>query len=323
MRRFNCRAFLCFAFAIFIASGCSNHVEEGALSSGEVESLINRAQQNLVYVDGGEFFLGDVGREDGRPFNASRDNNKPAIEVKLDSYSISQHETTWGDFMTYLRAKGRADQYTSENGFTRAAILPITANDDPLSPNYRLKPARSPNFSEARGYCAWLAEKTGLEFALPTEAQWEYAARSKGAAVPYATDTGRLEGDPYLERPSQYVDPSTPVSGNALVHSSLEVERRPVGSYPPNPLGLYDMTGNVPEWTHDWYYEDFYKSADRHNPHAAERPASGEGERTVRDWAGHGDVIGGLDTVYGRSGVSIDSPRQGFRCVVNSSEPID
>lgn len=316
--------YVCLFFAsAIIVPGCSNHVEEDAISSKEVDSLINRAKQNLVFVDGGEFFLGDVGRGDGRPFNASRDNNKPAIEVKIDSYSISRYETTWGDFLIYLQAVGRDEKYSRENGFTRAVILPISANDDPLSPNYYLKPARSPNFSEAEGYCAWLAKKTGLEFALPTEAQWEYAARSRGAAVPYATDTGRLEGDPYLERPSQYVDPSTPVSGNALVHSSLEVERRQVGSYPPNPLGLHDMTGNVPEWTRDWYYEDFYKSADRLNPHASERPASGQDQRTVRDWAGHGDVIGGLDTVYGRSGAAIDSPRQGFRCVVNGPEPVN
>lgn len=312
-----------FITSTFFASGCSNHVGDSKVSSEEVDSLINRVKQNLVHVDGGQFFIGDMGREDGQPFNPSKNNNKPAVEVRIDSYSISRYETTWGDFLTYLQAVGREKIYSRENGFTRAMVLPISANDDPLSPNYHLKPARSPNFGEAEGYCAWLAQKTGLEFALPTEAQWEYAARSKGEIVPYATDTGRLERDPYLERPSQYVDPSTPVSGNALVHSSLEVERRQVGSYPPNPLGLYDMTGNVPEWTRDWYYEDFYQFTDRNNPHASERPASGKGERTVRDWAGHGDVIGGLDTVYGRSGAPLDSPRQGFRCVVNHPDPIN
>lgn len=321
--KFNCYARLFFTFAVFVVSSCSNHIEQDAPSSGEIDSLINRAQQNLVYVDGGKFFLGDVGTDDGRPFNPLRENNKPAIEVELDSYSISRYETTWGDFMTYLRSKDRSSRYTSENGFTRAAILPITANDDPLSPNYRLKPARSPNYSEAEGYCAWLMEQTGLKYTLPTEAQWEFAARSGGEAVPYATNTGRLENDPYLRRPSQYVDPSTPVSGNTLVYSSLELERRPVGSYPPNSLGLHDMTGNVPEWTRDWYYDDFYQFADRHNPHASEPPSSGEGKRTVRDLAGHGDAVGGLDTVYGRSGASLGSPRQGFRCVVNHPEPVN
>lgn len=321
--KFNGYSFLFSVCAFSTVYGCSDQVEENVSSPDEIESLITRAQQNLVYVEGGEFYFGDVGNDDGEPFNSLLDNNKPAIKVKLDGYSISKYETTWGELMTYLRAKGRAGQYTSENGFTRAAILPVTANADPLSPNYRHKPARSPNFSEAEGYCAWLAERTGLEFALPTEAQWEYAARSRGDAVPYATETGSLENDPYLRRPSQYVDPSTPVSGNSLVYSSVELERRPVGSYPPNPLGIHDMTGNVPEWTRDWYYEDFYQFAERDNPHASERPAGSKGERTVRDWAGHGDTVGGQDTVFGRSGVSLDSPRQGFRCVVNSSEPIE
>lgn len=91
--------YVCLFFAsAIIVPGCSNHVEEDAISSKEVDSLINRAKQNLVFVDGGEFFLGDVGRGDGRPLNASRDNNKPAIEVKIDSYSISRYETTWGTF---------------------------------------------------------------------------------------------------------------------------------------------------------------------------------------------------------------------------------
>lgn len=320
--RFNWYACLFFAFSVIAVSGCKKDVEQHDRVSEDVESLINRAKQNLVYVDGGEFFLGDVGNDEGRPFNSLLGNNKPAIKVKLDSYSISRYETTWGDFMIYLTARGRANEYTAENGFSRAAILPITANDDLLSPNYHLKPARSPNFSEAEGYCNWLGEQTGLGFALPTEAQWEFAARSRGEVVGYATASGRLENDPYLRRPSQYVDPSTPVSGNALVYSSLELERRPVGSYPPNSIGLYDMTGNVPEWTRDWYYDDFYQFADRHNPHASERPANGGAEKTVRDWAGHGDTVGGQDTVFGRAGASIDSPRQGFRCVVNSQEPI-
>jgi formylglycine-generating enzyme required for sulfatase activity len=306
---------------IFPISGCSSQIDQ--LAPGELESVSNRAQKNLVYVEGGEFFLGDAGDEVGRPFSSLLDNNKPPVKVRLDSYSISKYETTWGDFLTYLRAKGKASEYTLENGFTRAVTLPISANDDPLSPNYRLKPARSPNFSEAEGYCAWLAKQTGFEFALPTEAQWEYAARSRGSIVPYATATGRFKEDPYLQRPSQYIDPATPVSGNALVHSSVKVERRPVGSYPPNPLGIHDMTGNVQEWTRDWYYPDFYEFADRHNPHASEPPTNGEQERSVRDLAGHGNTVGGLDTVFSRSGASLDSPYQGFRCVVNSSKPVN
>src|SRR5690554_5443208 len=69
-------------------------------------------------------------------------------------------------------------------------------------------------------YCAWLADQTDLMFTLPTEAQWEYAARSRGQNVPYATDTGEEDNDTYLQRPKEYIDPSIPPSGNMLSHSS-------------------------------------------------------------------------------------------------------
>lgn len=193
-----------------------------------------------------------------------------------------------------------------------------------MSPNYYRKPARVPNYGEAEGYCAWLAERTGLPFALPTEAQWEYAARSRGREVPYATDTGDVERDPYLRRPKEYVDPSIPPSGNTLMHSSLKFERRPVGSYPPNPLGLYDMTGNVAEWTQDWFQEDYYRYAPYDNPRGPDSP-SGEGlpSKTVRDWGGRGDWFGGGGTVFARGGRPVDFAGMGFRCVINHPEPIN
>src|SRR5690606_4851307 len=124
--------------------------------------------------------------------------------------------------------------------------------------------------------CDWLGQLTGLPFALPTEAQWEFAARSRGQNTPYATDTGRVEKDPYLRPPREYIDPSTPPKGNALVHSSATFERRPVGSYPPNPLGLYDMTGNVAEWTRDWFQEDYYQRISKHNPAGPEGPVGAD-----------------------------------------------
>src|SRR5690554_8001395 len=106
-------------------------------------------------------------------------------------------------------------------------------------------------------YCAWLADQTGLMFTLPTEAQWEYAARSRGQNVPYATDTGEEDNDTYLQRPKEYIDPSIPPSGNMLSHSSLVMERRPVGSYPPTPLGLYALTGMEPDGPRVWFRNDY------------------------------------------------------------------
>lgn len=282
-------------------------------------SAVEAALRNQVFVEGGTFMLGDVGSAEGVPYTPSTDNNKPPIEVTLDSFSISRYETTWGDFMVYLEDVGRKEAYKA----AYSTALEIKTDDDPLSPNYSKKPARSPNFQEARGYCEWLAEETGKPFALPTEAQWEYAARNGGKNVPYATNTGKIENDTYLQRPREYIDPRVPPSGNVLIHSSTIRERRPVGSYPPSPIGLFDMTGNVSEWTNDWYEEDYYEYAEDLNPKGPKRPPNSDrAERVVRDWAGRGELWGGGGTVFTRSGAPENSSANGFRCVVNSAKPL-
>ncbi|RMJ05603.1 Serine/threonine-protein kinase pkn1 [Marinobacter litoralis] len=302
----------CLVVAQAFISGCGE--------DGLVSSALEQATDNQVFVKGGEFVLGDIGKPDGSPYVTLTDYSRPAVKIRIDSYSISRYETTWGEMAVYYEELNRHHLYEEE--FTLKKYLLVS--DDPLSPNYYRKPARVPNYGEAEGYCAWLAERTGLPFALPTEAQWEYAARSRGREVPYATDTGDVERDPYLRRPKEYVDPSIPPSGNALMHSSLKFERRPVGSYPPNPLGLYDMTGNVAEWTQDWFQEDYYRYAPYDNPRGPDSP-SGEGlpSKTVRDWGGRGDWFGGGGTVFARGGRSVDFAGMGFRCVINHPEPIN
>lgn len=299
--------------------GCSN--SSGEYTEGvDLASVVASSEETLVFIGGGEFRLGDVGRDSGTPFVPLLESNKPPVLVELDGFSIQSKEVTWGEFLVYLHDVGRADEYTVENGFRNAVRLPIEANGDPESPNYKTKPARSPNYREAESYCAWLAEKTGHPFALPTEAQWEYAARNRGEPIAHATNSGELEIDPYLQHSP--VDPMEPVTGNVLIHSSFAVERRPVGSYPPNSLGLHDMTGNVPEWTRDWFHSGF-DHLDTVNPVAAEPDNTESPKKTVRDIAGYGDHTGGLATVYARRAVDIDSPNQGFRCVINHPLPIN
>ena len=280
------------SFLVFLA-GCSS---PKAPSETEIEAVLQSSKSNLVFVEGGEFWLGDVGNESGELFNPIADDNKPPKLVEIESFSILKTEVTWGEFVTFLKDVGRAGDYTVEKGFKRAVRLPITSNDDPASPNYQDKPARSPNFDEADNYCLWLAEKTGLPYSLPSETQWEYAARNRGQPIAFATDTGEVELDKYLQRPSQYIDPMQPVSGNALIHSSNDVERRPVGSYPPNPLGLHDMTGNVAEWTKDWFYPG-YDHLSAKNPVAKQPSNEHADQRVVRDLAGLGDHVGGNATV--------------------------
>jgi len=311
--------FLCLLTTSALTTGCGELLGESD-KSANAPKIIKQAIKNQVFVDGGTFMLGDVGDANGAAYVTLTEFSRPAVQVSIDNYSISRYETTWGEMKAYYEALDRAHLYAED--FTLKEY--IKAANDPLSPNYYRKPARVPNYGEAEGYCAWLAVQTGLPFSMPTEAQWEFAARSRGKNVPYATNTGKVEKDPYLRRPKEYVDPSIPPSGNTLMHSSVKFERRSVGSYPPNLIGLYDMTGNVAEWTQDWFQEDFYEHASSDNPSGPTEPINPEKpKKTVRDWAGHGDHMGGGGTVFARAGRHIDTPGNGFRCVVNSPEPVN
>lgn len=285
------------------------------------EVIAQQAIQNQVFVEGGSFELGDVGHPNGSPYVVLTNHARPTVEVSVDSYSISKYETTWGEIYVYYQKLGRFSLYEGSGHDEKFIAEP---SDDPLSPYFYLKPSRAPNYSEAEGYCAWLGDETGLPFALPTEAQWEYAARSRGKKVPYATNTGKKNPDTYLQRPVQYIDPSIPPSGNMLSHDFSVMERRPVGSYPPNSIGIHDMTGNVAEWTQDWFKPNHYVEAGFDNPRGPKYPVDPVNpEKTVRDWAGMGGSFGGGDTVFARSGGAVESGSIGFRCVVNHPAPIN
>jgi formylglycine-generating enzyme required for sulfatase activity len=100
-------------------------------------------------------------------------------------------------------------------------------------------------WDEAAAFCKWLAEKEGLPYRLPTEAEWEYACRA-GTTTPFWT--GLSLPDAFLKNPDEswYPDPERGRGWQSVV-------RLHVGKTPPNPWGLCDMHGNVEEWCRDWY----------------------------------------------------------------------
>ena len=105
------------------------------------------------------------------------------------------------------------------------------------------------NWYGAKAYCQWLGKVSGLPFVLPTEAQWEYAARSGGKKVLFATDNGNIDKDRNF--PWDIKDRRTP----------------DIATYPPNPSGIYAMSDlNASEWVNDWYDPNFYKHSPPTNP---------------------------------------------------------
>jgi formylglycine-generating enzyme len=223
-------------------------------SASDIAALIERTKRNLVFLKGGTFGMGDWGNEDGLPYDSNPE-SKPLHKVTLDSFSILKYKVTFAEFDVFTRATGR----------------PLVSNDEMDRRSRKLTHPASVNWYGAKAYCGWLSKMSKLPFDLPTEAQWEYAARSRGQRLLYATDNGKLEmGRDYTvvraagaiqgadpAEIAKYVDEPGRNYPNSKQRRQLGGEEDsfgiPVGSFPPNPSGLYGMAEIVTEWADDWF----------------------------------------------------------------------
>lgn len=200
-----------------------------------VQALLTKVKQSLRPIKGGTFQMGDWGTKSGLHYDMDA-HSRPLHKVTLDSFSMMAYKVTYDDF----------DVFTDATGKERIDMAPRQ-----LSERAPKRPA-GVSWYGAKAYCQWLGKLTNLPLDLPTEAQWEYAARSGGKQVLFATDNGKLE------RPRNF-----PKEWTDEVH---EPPLPDVGSYPPNPAGLYGMSENTGEWVNDWYDENYYKISPEKNP---------------------------------------------------------
>ncbi|GGX62424.1 formylglycine-generating enzyme family protein [Saccharospirillum salsuginis] len=257
---------------------------ERNVTQAEIEELIERSKAQMVFVEGGTFMMGDYKNENGLYMTPYRD-NKPPTEVTLDSYSIGAYEISYGEY----------DLYTDANDLPRTYWRKWSVGKDWRGPEY---PA-GVSWHGAKNYCLWLADQTGLPFDLPTEAQWEYAARNRGQKVLYATNDGTIrEGENYSE----------------FIRNP-----RPSGSFPPNPLGLYDMAGNMKDWVNDWFADDYYQWGDSVNPKG---PETGTHKVLRGGTYLESPSASNVFIRYENEKLDFDYQSTGFRCAVNQSTPL-
>ena len=193
----------------------------------------------FVYVKGGEYEMGC-----GDWAGDCEDDEKPAHRVKVDDFYMGKYEVTVGQWKKFIRDTGYKGDETKEWGSEGMAI-PYFPQDD----NH---PVVCVSWYEAKAFVDWLSQKTGMKYRLPTEAEWEYAARSRGQKLKYGTKTGDISPDL--------------ANYDGKGGKDKWKNTSPVGSFPANPLGLYDMTGNVWEWCSDCYGGDYYSHSPVDNP---------------------------------------------------------
>lgn len=259
--------------ALATLAGCQAH-RHGSIAPGHVFQHCSDCPEMIV-VPAGAFSMGSNAGTEERP-------EGPIHRVRIERpFALGRFEVTFAQFEAFVRATGHQTQTgcrvwleadapppdfdpsipgnrmygVNEDGVWRGFVN--SKEHDWRRPGWRQAPQPSDpvacvSWGDAKAYADWLAEMTGQPYRLPTEAEWEYAARD-----------GTTTTWPWGERPEdgcRYANIYDRVAGEEFVFpwsaedcSDGWAAVAPVGSFPPNGFGLYDMIGNVWEWNEDCY----------------------------------------------------------------------
>jgi formylglycine-generating enzyme required for sulfatase activity len=176
----------------------------------------------MVPIPAGSYRMGDASGNGG-------DGEKPVHNVSLKPFRLSAHDVTFDQFDKFAVATGRP--LPGDQGWGRGN-----------------RPVINVNWDDAKAFIAWLNQQSSIRFRLPTEAEWEYAARA-------GTTTDYYWGAAASHEQANYGSEKC-CEGLAQGRDQW-VNTSPVGSFPPNPWGLYDMLGNVWQWTEDCWNESY------------------------------------------------------------------
>lgn len=238
------------------------------------------ADMAFVNIPGGCFRMGDS-------FGHGLEGELPVHEVCVDDFALGKNPVTVGEFRAFVKATGYKTNAERGGGcgiwefapVERVRFDPKKNWQTPGFPQDDRYPVVCVTWNDASAYAAWLAKTTGIAYRLPTEAEYEYAARSGGKPYEYAWGNGPVSANVYDEAAmKRFAVKSKPASALYRGYDDGYAYTAPVGSFQPNELGLYDMAGNVCVWLADWYGETSYADSPRNNPTG---PASGS-QRMLR-----------------------------------------
>jgi formylglycine-generating enzyme required for sulfatase activity len=195
-----------------------------ALPTNQHEAL----EPEMLAVNGGCYEMGSLEVEAERSHFES-----PKHQACVKSFHIGKYEVTFDEYDRYARATGQA--LPEDNGWGRGK-----------------RPVINVTWHDATAYAGWLSQQTGKLYRLPSEAEWEYAARAGTSAI-FSTGecvNTKLANYDGRTRYSQYTDKTASYAG----------QTKEVGGFPANAWGLHDLLGNVWEWTADCWHDSYQRA---------------------------------------------------------------
>ena len=266
----------------------------------------------MVAVPAGAFVMGAAPGEEDRESLAAefRNRSEPQRTVRLRRFFAGRFEVTRGEYRAFAEATGRA----SDGCFIwQGAAFELDRTKDWRDPGYAQHdghPATCVSWEDASAYATWLSQKTGKRYRLLTESEWEYAARAGTRASRFWGDDRSIACD-FANGGDLATHAKVP--GASSWHLAACDDRHaytaPVGSYRPNAFGLYDMLGNVEEWTEDCWNRDL-----RATPDDGSAASGGDcTQRAVRGGSWLDSPVGVRASYRVGSPVTIRVYRRGFR----------
>lgn len=256
-------------------SSCSNADNPSEDKHAQQKSPVS----NMVFIADGEFFMGSTDDE-------AKSDEKPIHKVYLKAFYIDRYEVTNREYRQFILQTGRPAPQVNQEW-----AQPFNWQGTSFPEGQENYPVTLVSWNDASAYAAWAGKR------LPTEAEWEKAARGGliSQKYPFGND---------LELHQANFD-------KGYLRSK---KINPVGSYKPNGIGIYDMAGNVWEWCRDWYGEDYYKDAPSQNPTG---PAEGL-YRVFRGGSWINDKNGLRCSQRGKNAPDYKSHSVGFRCALSA-----
>jgi len=258
------------------ASRETENTEVTAQKKGRLERVSGGSTNGMARLDGGSFLMGT---EDDEGF--PQDGEGPIREVTVDPFYIDKTHVTNKEFSRFIRATGyttEAEEYgwsfvfylfLQDEEVKRASQvvqsapwwIPVEGADwaHPEGPGSSVRdrkdhPVVHVSWNDAKAYCEWAGKR------LPTESEWEYAARGGLEQKKFPWGDELIPDGKHMCNIWQGTFPNNNTAEDGFKGTA------PVGSFPANGFGLYDTSGNTWEWCHDWFSPDYHIDGPRDNP---------------------------------------------------------